>query len=118
MHTLALIQSLLDGKGVDYRVEPYSASTVDSRSENRALGLARVAMCRGDSELLLAIYPRSPEDMKQRAFLRYSVGDLRGAATDAPPENTMIELRTRTSWPPDWPGTLLTPRSASLSTVP
>lgn len=33
-------------------------------------------------DLVLAIYPRSPEDMKQRAFLRYSVDDLRGAATD------------------------------------
>jgi regulator of sirC expression with transglutaminase-like and TPR domain len=33
-------------------------------------------------DLVLAIYPRSPEDMKQRAFLRYSVNDLRGAATD------------------------------------
>ncbi len=33
-------------------------------------------------DLVLAIYPRSPEDMKQRAFLRYSANDLRGAATD------------------------------------
>ncbi len=33
-------------------------------------------------DLVLAIYPRSPEDMKQRAFLRYSAHDLRGAATD------------------------------------
>ncbi len=33
-------------------------------------------------DLVLAIYPRSPEDVKQRAFLRYSVNDLRGAATD------------------------------------
>ncbi len=33
-------------------------------------------------DLVLAIYPRSPEDMKQRAFLRYSANDLRGAAAD------------------------------------
>ncbi len=33
-------------------------------------------------DLVLAIYPRSPEDVKQRAFLRYSVNDLPGAATD------------------------------------
>ncbi len=33
-------------------------------------------------DLVLAIYPRSPEDVKQRAFLRYSANDLRGAATD------------------------------------
>lgn len=33
-------------------------------------------------DLVLAVYPRSPEDVKQRAFLRYSVNDLPGAATD------------------------------------
>jgi regulator of sirC expression with transglutaminase-like and TPR domain len=33
-------------------------------------------------DLVLAIYPRSPEDVKQRALLRYSVGQLRGAVTD------------------------------------
>ncbi len=33
-------------------------------------------------DLVLAIYPRSPEDVKQRAFLRYSLGNLTGAATD------------------------------------
>lgn len=33
-------------------------------------------------DLLLAIYPRSPEDMKQRAALRYNLGDNRGAVAD------------------------------------
>ncbi len=33
-------------------------------------------------DLVLAIYPRSPEDVKQRAMLRYSVGQMRGAAED------------------------------------
>ena len=33
-------------------------------------------------DLICAIYPRSPEDVKQRALLRYSVGQLRGAVED------------------------------------
>ncbi len=33
-------------------------------------------------DLVLAIYPRSPEDVKQRALLRYSLGLMRGAAED------------------------------------
>ena len=33
-------------------------------------------------DMILAIYPRSPEDVKQRATLRYSLGQLRGAAED------------------------------------
>lgn len=33
-------------------------------------------------DLLLTIYPRSPEDIKDRAQLRYSVGQLRGAIQD------------------------------------
>ena len=33
-------------------------------------------------DLVLAIYPRSPEDVKQRAMLRYSVGQLSGALID------------------------------------
>jgi regulator of sirC expression with transglutaminase-like and TPR domain len=33
-------------------------------------------------DLLLAIYPRSPEDVKQRAALRYNLGDNRGAVAD------------------------------------
>lgn len=33
-------------------------------------------------DLILAIYPRSPEDVKQRAMLRYSLGQMRGAADD------------------------------------
>jgi regulator of sirC expression with transglutaminase-like and TPR domain len=33
-------------------------------------------------DLICAIYPRSPEDVKQRALLRYSVGQLRGAIAD------------------------------------
>jgi regulator of sirC expression with transglutaminase-like and TPR domain len=33
-------------------------------------------------DLILAIYPRSPEDVKQRAMLRWSLGQNRGALTD------------------------------------
>jgi regulator of sirC expression with transglutaminase-like and TPR domain len=33
-------------------------------------------------DMVLAIYPRSPEDVKQRALLRYSLGQLRGALDD------------------------------------
>jgi regulator of sirC expression with transglutaminase-like and TPR domain len=33
-------------------------------------------------DLILVIYPRSPEDMKQRAVLRYSLNDYRGALSD------------------------------------
>jgi regulator of sirC expression with transglutaminase-like and TPR domain len=33
-------------------------------------------------DLVLVVYPRSPEDVKQRALLRYSVGQSRGAADD------------------------------------
>ena len=33
-------------------------------------------------DLVLAIYPRSPEDVKQRAMLRFSVGELPGAISD------------------------------------
>lgn len=33
-------------------------------------------------DLVLAIHPRSAEDMKERAMLRYSLGQLRGAAED------------------------------------
>lgn len=33
-------------------------------------------------DLVLAIYPRSPEDVKQRAMLRFSVGQLAGAVND------------------------------------
>ena len=33
-------------------------------------------------DLICAIYPRSPEDVKQRALLRYSLGQLRGAVED------------------------------------
>jgi regulator of sirC expression with transglutaminase-like and TPR domain len=33
-------------------------------------------------DLVLAIYPRSPEDVKQRATLRFSVGQLSGAIED------------------------------------
>ena len=34
------------------------------------------------ADLILAIYPRSPEDVKQRALLRYSLGQMRGALQD------------------------------------
>ena len=33
-------------------------------------------------DLVLVIYPRSPEDVKQRALLRYSLGQMRGAIED------------------------------------
>src|SRR5437588_628981 len=33
-------------------------------------------------DMVLAIYPRSPEDVKQRALLRYSLGQMRGAVED------------------------------------
>jgi regulator of sirC expression with transglutaminase-like and TPR domain len=33
-------------------------------------------------DLILAIYPRSPEDVKQRAMLRWSLGQNRGALAD------------------------------------
>ena len=33
-------------------------------------------------DLLLAIYPRSPEDVRQRAGIRYNLGQLRGAVED------------------------------------
>jgi len=33
-------------------------------------------------DLILAIYPRSPEDVKQRALLRWSLGQARGALAD------------------------------------
>jgi len=33
-------------------------------------------------DLILAIYPRSPEDVKQRAMLRWSLGQARGALAD------------------------------------
>lgn len=33
-------------------------------------------------DLVLVIYPRSPEDVKQRALLRYSLGQISEAAED------------------------------------
>lgn len=33
-------------------------------------------------DLVLAVYPRSPEDVRQRALLRYQVGQVRGAVED------------------------------------
>jgi len=33
-------------------------------------------------DLVLAIYPRSPEDVKQRAMLRFSIGQLAGSLSD------------------------------------
>jgi regulator of sirC expression with transglutaminase-like and TPR domain len=33
-------------------------------------------------DLILVIYPRSPEDVKQRALLRYNLGENKGAAED------------------------------------
>ncbi len=33
-------------------------------------------------DMILAIYPRSPEDVKQRAMLRYTLNDWRGAVDD------------------------------------
>jgi len=34
------------------------------------------------ADLVLVIYPRSPEDVKQRAVLRHSLGQIKGAAED------------------------------------
>ena len=34
------------------------------------------------AELVLVLYPRSPEDVKQRAMLRYNLGQARAAAED------------------------------------
>jgi regulator of sirC expression with transglutaminase-like and TPR domain len=33
-------------------------------------------------DLVLAVYPRSPEDVRQRALLRYQLGQMRGAVED------------------------------------
>jgi regulator of sirC expression with transglutaminase-like and TPR domain len=33
-------------------------------------------------DLILVIYPRSPEDVKQRAALRYNLNDYKGALND------------------------------------
>ena len=46
---------------------------LSSRNLKRALAVV---------DLLLSIYPRSPEDVRQRAGLRYNTGQLRGAAED------------------------------------
>jgi regulator of sirC expression with transglutaminase-like and TPR domain len=52
-------------------------------------------------DMILAIYPRSPEDVKQRASLRYSLGQLRGAVDDletylkmSPDASDADEIRT------------------------
>lgn len=44
-----------------------------SRNFRKALSMA---------ELVLVLYPRSPEDVKQRALLRYNLGQTRAAAED------------------------------------
>ncbi len=44
-----------------------------ARNFRKALGVV---------DLICAIYPRSPEDVKQRALLRYGVGQIRGAVED------------------------------------
>jgi regulator of sirC expression with transglutaminase-like and TPR domain len=46
---------------------------LSTRSFRKALALV---------ELVVVIYPRSPEDVKQRAFLRYSLGQTKGAMED------------------------------------
>lgn len=46
---------------------------LSSRNFRKALVMA---------DLILAIYPRSPEDVKQRATLRYNLGQLRNALLD------------------------------------
>jgi regulator of sirC expression with transglutaminase-like and TPR domain len=46
---------------------------LSSRNLKRALAVV---------DLVLAIYPRSPEDVRQRAGLRYGLGHLRGAIED------------------------------------
>jgi regulator of sirC expression with transglutaminase-like and TPR domain len=52
-------------------------------------------------DMILAIYPRSPEDVKQRAMLRYSLGNIRGAVDDledylkmSPDASDADEIRT------------------------
>src|ERR1700736_5581196 len=46
---------------------------LSSRNFRKALSLV---------DLVLVIYPRSPEDVKQRALLRYSLGQSKAAAED------------------------------------
>ncbi len=46
------------------------------------LGVRNLKQALAAVDLLLAIYPRSPEDVRQRAGLRYSLGQLRAAAED------------------------------------
>jgi len=46
---------------------------LSSRNFRKALVMA---------DLILAIYPRSPEDVKQRAALRYNLGEMRNALLD------------------------------------
>ena len=46
---------------------------LSSRKLKRALAVV---------DMVLAIYPRSPEDVRQRAGLRYNLGQLRGAVED------------------------------------
>ncbi len=46
------------------------------------LGARNVRKALGVVDLICAIYPRSAEDVKQRAALRYSVGQMRGAVDD------------------------------------
>jgi len=46
---------------------------LSSRNFRKALVMA---------DLILAIYPRSPEDVKQRAALRYNLGQMRNALMD------------------------------------
>ncbi len=46
------------------------------------LGARNVRKALGVVDLICAIYPRSAEDVKQRAALRYSMGQMRGAIDD------------------------------------
>jgi len=46
---------------------------LDARNLRKALPIV---------DLVLAVYPRSPEDVRQRALLRYQLGQVRGAVED------------------------------------
>jgi regulator of sirC expression with transglutaminase-like and TPR domain len=50
--------------------------------KNAYLAVRRFKQALPIVDMILAIYPRSPEDVKQRATLRHSLGNLRGAVDD------------------------------------
>lgn len=50
--------------------------------KNAYLGVRKFRQALPVVDMILAIYPRSPEDVKQRATLRHSLGNVRGAVDD------------------------------------